>query len=217
MLHEGLREIAMPVAGPSDGKPFLVELGSSARETIQHARLFTWSTGEVMATVSPDGESVRLREVDETDAELVLTRDELVILDEVCQDWSGRRSTWWVFGHQGHWTDSGRYFYLVEPGGTGERLQVSKAWQGRENRTRLATPELIADGAERIVNLFRIGETVGPVDGAPVGCEYSLPGRLWAVARRSRLDLQRGDAKLSLWAGEEMLPQALLRALPPVV
>jgi hypothetical protein len=98
---------------------------------------------------------VHVRDAEAPGERLKLTREELHGLGEVCRDWARRRDAWWTFGWRGHWTDSGRYHFLVEPGGR-DRVQVMEAWKGSAATVPLAAPEALAGGAgTRVADLVQ--------------------------------------------------------------
>jgi hypothetical protein len=204
-------QVAELAANPGDG-PFLLELARRIDAGVPRARVFRWTGGSLIASVAEDRDRVRVRDADEADAELLFTLDDLRGLAAICEDWSRIRSAWFEFGFRRHWTDSGRFAFLIEPGGHGEPVQFGGRWRGDDRRVDGNLPQMLAAGAARVADIMRIGEAVGPPDGSPVGSVYQL-GDLLATAHRSRLEIARGSARLTIGPADAGLPGELVRVV----
>lgn len=212
----------------SQSSPCLVELARAVGAQGEADSVgYAWSTGRITASVTERRVHLRRRfgPVSPSGA-FVIDRSDLGALARACRVWSERRDHWSAFyaSAAGYPIGFGSAWYYRAPGRDSARVVVGREvagnrqegerWQGREEVVPLDAPEHVAEGVERVADVWRRGERFGDSTGALVGECYRV-GRMHVDARRphARIVDTLTGVEVYLEPGEEHFIAALARSL----
>jgi hypothetical protein len=223
MNADDLLELAELAVDPgSVGGTSLVELGRRLRGGAVRSRLLRW-TGSPLAIMLEERGSVRLRDIEEPDCDVELTRDDLLALSGVVQNWARTRETWWAFvqtWERGYaLPPPPRRYYYLPPDAEAKPVDVGGRWTAAEICVPVV-PVLPVDGATKTADIIVRDQSVGACDdtralriqrpgtlppGTRVGPPVAVVGEtlelargLLVAARRLTIEIGRGTARLTL-------------------